>query len=151
MTFADAVLGPRTSAQYNNLNQKRAKAADTAGRSERKRQRVNTGAKQGAPAGGGKTTTGRSAAMPAPSIGVKAVKEVVKQRLRTSKGAEVFEYRCVWMGQKRVEATWETETTLANVKDGHKKLVSAMRFLALDAHVAILTIVLELNALCVIG
>ena len=64
--------------------------------------------------------------MAAPSAGGKAVKEVVKQRLRKSKGKEVFEYRCIWMGHKKAEATWETETTLANVKDGHKKLVSAI-------------------------
>ena len=79
------------------------------------------------------------------------VHSIVKQRSRHRKGdsgggqfnkggggggggggtADVYhEYRCVWEGQQESEATWETEASLTEAKNGTAKLVRDSRLIA---------------------
>ena len=93
-----------------NASQKRAKLADGD---------VETG-RNGQLGDGSKAKI--SARAPPPMGGIC---QVLRQRLRNTKGTPSFEYHCVWVGGKQADATWETEATLTKVINGLEVLVSA--------------------------
>ena len=52
------------------------------------------------------------------------IRQVLRQRLRTTNATRGLEYCCVWVGREQADATWETEASLKKVINGLEMLVS---------------------------